>query len=785
MWESCQKSLIFNPVVTMGTQISCILVMSQFFYLALKPLGQPGPIAQILAGVVLGPSGLSRIGVLKDFFFQNSATNYYQTMAVMARVVFMFLIGLELDIPYIMRHLRLAGTIACGGGVMCSIFAAAISPFIYRQFDSQGSMFSFVLVLMMMIANTASPVVVRIITDLKLATSNVGRLAISSALVNDMACLLLLSILRFFQPGNETLWRKLLEVIGVIIFVVVIVIVNNRLAFWLNRRNRNRKYLKNAEVYCILALLFGTSMAIEAYGQNSMIPCFVLGVMLPREGKTIRTLLHKLGFFVHNFVLPIYFGYTGFQMDLTQLGSIRSISVVVVMVVLSIGGKISGTLAACHYLKLPLSEGVVLAFLLNLKGFVDLLVISIASETHKWGPEVYTVLLTTIVINTLIVGPIAAFIVNKERKSFGYRHMALESQDPESELRMLACVHGVRNLSIMVELIGALSGSRDAPIVPYLMHLVEFPDKPRTDLTYHQQENANEDFSDAEEYGVNDEVEINDAVDAFSSETGILIRQMKAVAAFETMFEDVCNTAEEIRASIILIPFHKHQRIDGKMENGKEGIRTTNHRVLRHAPCSVALLVDRGLGGTPQASSLDSSLDTDQHVATLFFGGPDDREALAFGRRIGVHSRINLTVIRFLHESSRDAGIDVASHQDDHVLMRFSSHGTENEVDNAFLSDFYSRYVTTGQVGYVEKLVNDGAETATALREMGDMYSLFIVGKGGRGHSPVTTGMSDWEECPELGTVGDLLASPEFDIRGSVLVIQRHRHSKNDLMDEE
>jgi hypothetical protein len=60
------------------------------------------------------------------------------------------------------------------------------------------------------------------------------------------------------------------------------------------------------------------------------------------------------------------------------------------------------------------------------------------------------------------------------------------------------------------------------------------------------------------------------------------------------------------------------------------------------------------------------------------------------------------------------------------------------------------------------------------------MYSMFIVGKGGRSHSPLTTGMSDWEECPELGTVGDFLASSEFDLSGSVLVIQRHRPSKND-----
>lgn len=91
--------------------------------------------------------------------------------------------------------------------------------------------------------------------------------------------------------------------------------------------------------------------------------------------------------------------------------------------------------------------------------------------------------------------------------------------------------------------------------------------------------------------------------------------------------------------------------------------------------------------------------------------------------------------------------------------------------------------MTSGQVGYVEKYVNDGAETVAALRDIGDMYSLFIVGKGGRGQSPLTTGMSDWEECPELGAVGDLLASSDFNVNGSVLVIQQHRHCKKVVMD--
>lgn len=269
--------------------------------------------------------------------------------------------------------------------------------------------------------------------------------------------------------------------------------------------------------------------------------------------------------------------------------------------------------------------------------------------------------------------------------------------------------------------------------------------------------------------------EINEAVDVFTTETGVMVHQVKTASPFVNMFSDVCDRAEVIHASIILLHFHKHRRIDGKMEIGKEGIRTTNQKVLRHAKCSVAILVDRGLTRSSHASGSESL----QHVAALFFGWADDREALGFSRRLCMNNHMNLTVIRFLQASSKESrsGVNVA-HKAEEVLMSMSHE--DGEADTTVLTDFFNQYVTSGQVGYVEKFVENGAETAWALRDMAEIYSLFIVGKGGRGHSPLTTCMSDWEECPELGTVGDLLASSDFDICGSVLVIQQHKISRYD-----
>ncbi|KAL6979696.1 hypothetical protein U1Q18_021352, partial [Sarracenia purpurea var. burkii] len=106
------------------------------------------------------------------------------------------------------------------------------------------------------------------------------------------------------------------------------------------------------------------------------------------------------------------------------------------------------------------------------------------------------------------------------------------------------------------------------------------------DLLYHQRED--DEFSDEDNYGGNEVAEINDIVDTFAADTRVVVHQVKAVSPFPNMYSDVCDRVEGVRASIVLLHFHKHWRIDGKMETGKEGIRTTNQKVLRHAKCSTS-----------------------------------------------------------------------------------------------------------------------------------------------------------------------------------------------------
>lgn len=174
--------------------------------------------------------------------------------------------------------------------------------------------------------------------------------------------------------------------------------------------------------------------------------------------------------------------------------------------------------------------------------------------------------------------------------------------------------------------------------------------------------------------------------------------------------------------------------------------------------------MDRGFGCIEKISRSFVSI----HAAVVFIGGRDDREAIAYATRVSKHPALKLTVIRFLVETS--SALSCAGHKPPSAKEE-----AEVKEDDEFFAQFYETQVVGGQISYAEKYLENSAETFSTLRSFEGQYSFIIVGRGGGVNSILTKGMNDWQQCPELGPIGDVLSGPEFSKTMSVLIIQQHR----------
>ena len=181
----------------------------------------------------------------------------------------------------------------------------------------------------------------------------------------------------------------------------------------------------------------------------------------------------------------------------------------------------------------------------------------------------------------------------------------------------------------------------------------------------------------------------------------------------------------------------------------------------------MGILVDRGFGSANKISRSSISL----NAAIIFIGGKDDREALAYASHVAMHPGVKLTVIRFLLDTNNSCAKSTRLGSSNVSLPEQEE---EMKLDDEFFADFYERHVG-GQVAYMEKYLKNSSETMSALQSLEGKYGLIIVGRGGRVNSVLTVGMNDWQQCPELGPIGDLLSGSSSVVSASILIIQQHR----------
>lgn len=275
-----------------------------------------------------------------------------------------------------------------------------------------------------------------------------------------------------------------------------------------------------------------------------------------------------------------------------------------------------------------------------------------------------------------------------------HRKLQSVSESVKDELRVLACVHGPGNIPTLINLIESTRSTNKSRLKLYIMHLVELTERSSSIIMAQRFRKNGLPFINRFQCNeFQDRVAV--AFQAYGQLGRVSVRSMTAISALPTMHEDICHLAEDKKVPMIILPFHKQWRQkDGEdvMENVGHGWRVVNQRVLTNAQCSVAILVDRGFGGSRQTPGPTASVA--QRACIIFFGGPDDREALQLGGRMAEHPAVKVTVIRFVETVEDREGKSSVTLKPSHSKSKESSYSFSTAIVNpekekVFISLFY------------------------------------------------------------------------------------------------
>lgn len=391
-------------------------------------------------------------------------------------------------------------------------------------------------------------------------------------------------------------------------------------------------------------------------------------------------------------------------------------------------------------------------------------------QTFSWT-------IASLLLMTMVIGPVVGFTHNSARHMKHFYRRNLEKSKPDAPLRVLACVYSARNLSGLINLLHISNATRKSPITVFAVHLVELAGRASAMIIFHDKSkttevgnNANREKAEAEQ--------IVSAFESFEEDNhAVTVQPLTAVSPYDSMHEDVSNFSLDKFANIILIPFHKQPNAVGGWTDENLQHKQVNQNLLSSATCSVGLLVDRGLTLTFTGESQNGMREF--RIAMLFVEGPDDREALAYAWRMAGTPRLILTVVRFLpgkdvSELTENVDDDDDDDNQSGIFTSMFEREKQKVLDDDYLNEFRFRTMHDQSIAYIEKQVNSGDQIVSTISSVYNDFDLYVVGRGHDITSPLTSGLSNWSDCPELGPLGETLVSTDhFESPPSVLVVQQ------------
>lgn len=567
---------LHHPLSILLIQIIAVLLMVRLFGFLFKHIGQPGVIGEIVAGIVLGPSVLGYFfpDVFQALFPPESLTNL-ELLSQVGLVLFMFVIGMELDFSVLKNKINETLVISHAGILVPFFLGIVASYWIYEEYAAaQTAFLPFALFIGISMSITAFPVLARIIQERNMTKTSLGTLAIASAANDDVTAWCLLAVVIAIAKAGT--FASALYAIGLTaLYIIIMFMVVRPFLKKVGEVYANQEVINKTFVALILLILIISSTLTEIIGIHALFGAFMAGVVMPPSIGFRKVMMEKVEDIALVFFLPLFFAFTGLRTEIGLINSPALWGVCLLLITVAVAGKLGGCAVPARLVGESWKDSFTIGTLMNTRGLMELVALNIGYEMGVLPPSIFVILVIMALVTTFMTTPLLHLV----ERIFARREERLSAK-----LKLVFCFGRPESGRSLLSIFFLLFGKKMKAAQVVAAHFTV-----GTDLNpLNAEQYARDSFS---------------LVDEKASELGLSVENRYRVT--DKLVQDMIRLARKERPDMFLLGAGSKYRPDTAGSNGVLWLSLFRDKiddVMEQVKCPVAVFVNRGYSGSSPVS---------------------------------------------------------------------------------------------------------------------------------------------------------------------------------------